>query len=404
MAATPASGAAAAHIVQQPVPAASESSMLQTPSTAAATVSSVLDRFLAREPVQQRYAESESAFTAASDALLAARSALTKLQSVCLKNSPAVQLPSSMQLKLAQRAHFPDVAGKPHFYASFTAALEDIDREASAKAATIVMDAHRALIAHCESQANALSFTDRHVQDYKQFVSTFATDYDRQMGSAAASASSASDVAVYAFPAQAAVDHFTRFLQNAISDHAMSSVEQAQQRQALQAQRAAAEHNAQETVIAGATTGATIVMLVDQKLAPLQKQLLSVQKRISSDHSKPLQQQHNSQKPPKQQTRPSDTAAPTRHVTFNLGKKSHRSAGSKRARSPGRQQDSDRNSASSPRNAGHTANNRRDSSAPQKNVQGGDRRRSHQASNRAGHQGGERRKGNQNNRRNDQQL
>ena len=392
--------AAATDVVQQPAAVAAAPAMLQpTLPPPAAPLPTVLTRFLARESVQLRYTETEAAYGQACDDLQTARADFAKLQSVCKQNTPALHLPRSMQLKLVQRARFTAVAGQPDLYSRFTAALEAVDREASERTANILLEAKSALVAYLASQANARSFTDRYVQQYTQFISAYATEYNAQLGSApsdsanasagsaSASADSAASAPSNAFPAKEAIAHFTQHLEAATSEHAMLSVERAQQRLALQAQRAAAEHTAQESVIAGATTGATLSMLVDKKLAPVQKQLSSVQKQLSSEHSNHQQQQKQ-----KAVAQPhSNNAVATCHVTFDGEKKrtSNRHAGNKRPHSDvrGSGRDYERSSASARDNAGHTANNRRDSSAPSKNAQGGDRSHSRQANNRASKRG-----------------
>jgi len=261
---------------------------LHVSDAAAATLAT----FLARPAVQERFADACLSYERAVEELDAARATRDKFVAACTKHLPATSLPPSLQLKLVVRAKLTPVAGSPDFYSSEIAALQQIEKEASARIYDTLKQAKDRHVAHLQSQCNAHSFLERHLQEHKRFVSAFAADYDAAYGSPPAAspapadpaaASASSSACSSSFPLDAAVADFMQRLRSHISAHLMQGVD-ARRAEFERKQRAAAEESkAQETVLAGAHTGQTIAMVAERtvakRVAPLLKQVQHLQKQ-----------------------------------------------------------------------------------------------------------------------------
>jgi len=373
-----------------------------------------LTLFIAKPHVKERYTAAADAYLSATVALRQAMEQRDKFKAACNSNPPAIRLPSSMQMQLVKHAKLTPVAGDPAFYREQTAALERIESESATQIYATLLAAKDKHIAHLQSQANAHSFLARMKKEHEQFVQAYATDCDKSYGTppAAAAAAAASSSAALAsaaasssapssfFPFNEAVAHFDSFLQQSVNELVMLTVDERQARLAAKAQALVEDSKAQEQVLAGAHTGESIAMIVQQKVAPIQQQLQRLQQQ---------QQRTSAAQPP--QSRPA--AAPPAAPRFNTHRSHSKSnapvtfadtphssskpssspaaAGSRPRANRKRQADEpseqlqitaqgrDR-SVSSRGHAGHAANN--DSSNPRsKNVRGGDR--SHTPSRRA---------------------
>lgn len=388
-AAPPAGGAPGA-----PVDSAAPSLTSLTPSSAARLA--LLTGFIAQPQVKQRYAAAEDAYLTASAALRQAMEQRDKFTASCTSDPPAIRLPSSMQMQLVKHAKLTPVADDPAFYREQIAALERIESESAAQIYKTLLAAKDKHVAHLHTRANAHSFLLRTLKDYTQFVTSYAADFDSRCGppAAAAAASSSSSAAPASessssFPIREAISHFDSHLQQRVNGLIMLAVNERQTRLAAKAQATVEDNKAQEQVLAGAHTGQSIEMIVQQKVAPLQKQLQQLQ-----------QQQHRASHPPRSavpsaaprsnsqrtHSKPNATVAfaNTSHASSKPSTPSDASSdsrprdrGHKRpAAEPSEQlqitaQGRNR-SVSSREHAGHAANN--DSSNPRsKNVRGGDR-------------------------------
>lgn len=357
----------------------------------------LLTGFIAQPQVKQRYAAAEDAYLTASAALRQAMEQRDKFTASCTSNPPAIRLPSSMQMQLVKHAKLTPVADDPAFYREQIAALERIESESAAQIYKTLLAAKDKHVAHLQTRANAHSFQQRTLKDYQQFVTSYAADFDSRCGSppaaAAVSSSAPSSASAAAsassFPISEAIHHFDSFLQQRMNELIMLAVNEQQTRLAAKAQATVEDNKAQEQVLAGAHTGQSIEMIVQQKVAPLQKQLQQLQQqqhrashpprsavppaapRSSSQrtHSKPnakvafANTSHASSKP----STPSDTSGDSRPRDRGHKRPAAEPSEQLQITAQGRNR-----SVSSREHAGHSANN--DSSNPRsKNVRGGDR-------------------------------
>jgi hypothetical protein len=364
-----------------------------------------LDRFLALSEVRRRYAAEPAAYTAAFALLRTAQSELERFKLRTATSSDASRLPHALQLNVVKRAKLTPVAGQPAFYATETAELERIEREASTSIYATLLKAKEKHVTHLTAHASMHSFILRHTEQYRDYVTRYAVDYNTQIGApapaapdaAAASASTSST----AFPTDAAVAHFARHLDTEISSLVLLSVEEERQRRETAAQAAAQEHAAQEQVLAGAQSGQTITMLannaLEKKLAPLQQQVRHLQQqqahtqRTDRSHAprNDRGQQHRTTQPERahgHRTPSSSTPSPssTAPAAMTPTAASHRPDRNtnKRHRDASPTQlhisaHGDRRHVSATTHAGHTGNQRTNNSAPaarSKNAKGGDRR------------------------------
>ena len=395
-----AASAAASAAVASPFDTAALSLTSLNASSAARLA--LLTRFIAQPQVQQRYAAAESDYLSASTALHQAMEKRDKFKAACNSNPPAIRLPSSMQMHLVKHAKLTPVATDAAFYREQIAALELIESESAAKIYTTLLAAKNKHIAHLQAQANVHAFLQRTLKDYRQFVVAYAADFDNRYGAppaAAASSSSAASAASAAssasepassFPINDAVNHFDSHLQQRVNELILLTVTDQQTRLANKAQAIVEDSKAQEQVLAGAHSGESIAMIVQQKVAPLQQQLRQLLQ----------QQQRTAQQTPHSAAAVAVTAPRSNtqhkhsksnaHVTFDGS--SHSSAKPKPsstlahdARPRNRKRSADEpseqlqitaqghdRSVTSRGHAGHAANND-SSNSRSKNVRGGDR-------------------------------
>lgn len=320
-------GTAATHssMPQQPLPA-SRSAPSITPLSLSHSVDaapdSTLTKFIQRTKVQERYTAAAAAYERACDELQCARAEQAKFIAACNKHAPAVHLPSSLQLKLLKNAKLAPVTTDAAFYSAQIAELTQIEREASERIYQVLLAAKEKHVEHLQSQANAQAFIARSTEEYRLFVTTFAADYNMQFGFAsppaaeptAAASHAAADAHAAAFPTALIVKHFEQTLTSHITSYVLLSVEHRQTRAAHKLQAMVEESKAQEQVIGGAHSGATITSLAQREVA---KQLMPLQKQVHQ-----LQHQRSQQVLQPHAVRSSES-----HKSATSGRATHRSHG-----------------------------------------------------------------------------
>lgn len=262
---------------------------------ASSNSNATLQQFLLRPGVKQRYADAIDTFTAARNELHTMEASLAKFTKVCNSHPPSIRLPSSMQLNIVKRAQLPAVTSDPSFHSAASAELQRIESETSSQIYEILLKAKTKHVEHLRSQCNAHSFAFRILESHRQFVTEFASEYDRNFGiqSHAAASSAATTPAHSAFPLDAAVTHFRDYLNEQLVRLVMLGVEELNADRERRKAAAAAEYAAQEQTLAGAHTGETISLLanraVDRRLAPIKQQLTQLQHQQHCPQNAPQQ-------------------------------------------------------------------------------------------------------------------
>jgi hypothetical protein len=222
------------------------------PPTQGATL---LAQFLQQPLVRQRLHDAGGAYLDACKALKVARSALDKFKAACNRTPGVVTLPRSLQLRLVEHSRLPAVDGQPAFFADCTAALQAVERTATADAYKALLGAKEKHLAHLASVASVPAFLAHAVAAHRTFVADYARDVDAAWGGNSG------------FSVDAAVTDFETQLQTHVNDLFLSNLNDAQQQRAQDQLAAAADRTAQEQVLAGAHTGATIASLARREVA-----------------------------------------------------------------------------------------------------------------------------------------
>jgi hypothetical protein len=226
--------------------------------------SAVHDRFIGTNAIQQLYSDAVTRYIALHDQHNTATARLAQFLQACNRTPGRPSLPKSMQLRLVDRAHFEPVTGDAAFYADATTALRAIEDDATTRIAATVTAAKQKLIAHLASRVNQLAFISSEKDVYRALLQEHATGYEASAGAGA-------------FPTDALLAHFEAHLHSSLTDAALTASMKMLEQRKQAAATAAADRDAQESVMQGAHNGKSIAAVaakvVDQKLDPIHKLL-----------------------------------------------------------------------------------------------------------------------------------
>ena len=144
----------------------------------------------------------------------------------------------------------------PQFFATEVAALAAIEKEASEKIYTLLLEAKSKHLKLLHTAAHPSLFTARTLAAHAEFVREYATDANALYVSASQSAAAAASAS--AFPIADAIAHFESHLHAEVAAVTSLTLEQRRAAREQKAAAQAAELKAQETVLGGAHTGETI--------------------------------------------------------------------------------------------------------------------------------------------------
>lgn len=344
----------------------------------------MLASFLARPAVQQRYAEPRSAFLAALEEHQRADELLTKFKAACASSAPSIRLPTSLALNIVKRCKLSPPAADPHFFATETAALALIEKEASEKIYNVLLEAKSKQVKHLHAAAKPPVFAAHALAAHTAYVRSIAADTNALYVSASQPASAADSASV--FPIADAIAHFELHLQSVVADVVSLTVDQRRAAQAAKAAALAAESQAQETVLAGAHTGETIRSIAEKVVHRELKAAAKPAAAASSSHShsnKAASSQHRPAPRNNDNRTASHAASSSSHASTKPNATSHaNTSGLPNSKHRPRPRDEllvttdtegDRRVQGSRSHAGHSANNMVSSSSHPKNARGGDR-------------------------------
>jgi hypothetical protein len=265
--------------------------------------STILLTFLAQPAVKAHFHSTVGRFLSARKLLKDQERSLSKLTAACASSG----LPKSMRLEIVNRTNLPTVEGHPEFFAADVAALRQIEKETSERVAKALITARQRHIDHLRKEVNLSSFLQSACAEYDTFVQEHAQSF------ASASGTAASD-----FPSGQALEAFRKDLRARCEELLMNDIMKERQEKEEAKQEAIDDIKAQETVLAGAHTGATIKAIADKavqeglmnKLTPLQEQVrrLQQERKDKEKFFPPAPQPSASTLPPANQH-----ASPIRH-------------------------------------------------------------------------------------------
>ena len=212
--------------------------------TAITHTNTLLHLFTQLSDVRTLYTDATGRYLTATKDLKAARLSLDKFMTACNRGKH-LTLPRSMQMHLIERAKLPIVADDTHFNDATTATLRSIEETATKATYDALVIAKMKHIAHLEQRANAHAFIITAVNSHRAYVSKYAAQMDASL----------------TFPAEAAVHHFEQYLRQRVQELNLQSVSNAMREQSEAATALAEDNKAQESVLAGASTGVTISKL-----------------------------------------------------------------------------------------------------------------------------------------------
>lgn len=363
----PSSHAAAAAL---PADAMAHSSPPLSSSPSAAERAAMLTSFLALADVQQRYAQPRTVLFAALDEHQHAQELLAKFKAIC--TPPSIRLPASLALNIVKRCKLVAPPSDPHFFATDVAALQAIEKEATERVYSVLLEAKTKHLKMLHTAAQPSLFTARTLIAHTEFVREYAADTDTLYVPASQSAASSAS----AFPIDDAVAHFTAHLHSEVAAVTALSVEQRRAAREQQAAAQAAERDAQETVLAGAHTGESIRSIAI-------KAVRSEMAATASTHSsKAASSSHHSAHRNNENRAVSHAASSSSHSSKKQNAASHaHSSRTLHSKRPAPQDElrvttdvqGDRRVQQSRSHAGHAANDKHSSSSHPKNAKGGDR-------------------------------
>lgn len=216
-------------------------------TTAINTTNTLLPLFTQQAHVRTLYSDAAGRYLTAVKSLKSARLSLEKFKQTC-NRTQQLSLPRSMQLNLITRAKLPTVEDKPNFNEGTISALHSIEATATKATYDALVAAKERHIAHLEQCANAQAFIHTAVSAHRTHVIAYAAKMDSSL----------------AFPVEAAVQHFNEHLLQRITELNMQAASEAMHEQATAQQARIDDSKAQETVLAGASTGATIAKLAER--------------------------------------------------------------------------------------------------------------------------------------------
>jgi hypothetical protein len=318
-------------------------------------------QFLSLPNTQQLFEAAATKYRAASAEWKHADSALKKFVAVCTKDGSAISLPGRLRWKLVEQSQLFAVADNDAFYAKEIADLKQIEKEASERAYDALKRAKEKHVAYLRQICNAQSFIASSMEEFRKYVTRFASELDTLYGSApSAAAASAAAAAVSSSVTShsrhfidSAVAAFVQHMHQQVNRHVVEHSDQAVAEDDRKAADSAAKHNAQETVLAGATTGQTITALISRQLQPVVQTVQRLQQQrpkqaaqsgtvpAAAAHLGPIRPQISGKKHPRQDSSRgvadafADTARPGTTVQCG-GKKEHLSLAHRDNHSPHR--------------------------------------------------------------------
>lgn len=224
-----------------------------------ATASNVLTHFVSSADVVGRYTAAVTRYTSCMLSLSQAREALTKFEKGCTADTSGhVTLPRSLAFDLVKSAKLVAVEGDLAFYKDDISTIRTIERNATAEFQKALLAAKQKRITHLENRARQNVFMQTEIESHRAFVNLHAEAYNSSAGA-------------NSFPTESTVAHFAAHLISALPAAAlnasMNTIELLEKAKAAHVANTAA----QESIMAGAQTGTTIIALakkvVDQRLA-----------------------------------------------------------------------------------------------------------------------------------------
>lgn len=235
------------------------------------TVAPALKAFIEWHTVQQQYNDHFGDFLTLSKQLKSARIARDAFDTVTHMSDG--NLPRSLQLRIVNRTLFPTVAHQPNFFKPDLEALQKLELDTAKQIAATILAAKQRHIEHLQTLANPLAFVTMAVTKFTSIVTMYAdamdkahTDGAAAAASPAAAAASTSEVPLSSlFPRIDAIAHFERTLRERIDEELARQVQADHQAKTTAATKAAASHQAQETVMTGAHDGSSIAAIATRE-------------------------------------------------------------------------------------------------------------------------------------------
>jgi hypothetical protein len=272
--------------------------------------STILQTFLAQPAVEHHLHSAVGRFLSARKLLRDQETSLSKLTAAC--NSSG--LPKSMRLDIVSRTKLPTVEGLPEFFNDDIAALRKIEKDASAQVAKALITAKQRHVDHLKEAVNLNKFVLDASGEYQTYVLGYARSY------ASATGSDAND-----FPTGDAVQTFYGELHQRCMQEVMDGISKEHQRKEEAKLKASADAKAQESVLAGAHTGATITAIankavtaaLNQRLTPLQEKLNKLEQQRKDRENffpPPAQPSASPASAPPQRSRPAKPSTKEKRV------------------------------------------------------------------------------------------
>jgi hypothetical protein len=244
-----------------------------TPPSAASHSSLAHQQFFQHEAVQQRLAAACKEFSDCSTALKSARAGRERFVLACNKNGAMKRLPAKLQWGLSKAVALSRDGVQDDFYSDERKQLAAIERDASDKAYDILLAAKDKHIAHLATCSNTRSFVEATEQAFAAELGRIADKFDQQ----SQADSSALSQTAYSFPRAAVAQYFSEELLRRLQAMQLAAVTADSAEERRLAANLTAEHQAKETVLAGAHTGETLSRLAEQAarktMAPLELKL-----------------------------------------------------------------------------------------------------------------------------------
>ncbi|HVX01492.1 MAG TPA: hypothetical protein VHA52_13805 [Candidatus Babeliaceae bacterium] len=254
---------------------ASSTTVIAEANTTATTVetpliqtftASALKVFLFNESTQQRYLAASDRFKEARIKLLREQQSFANFKAKCASQG----IVKSLQLNLVQRSLLPVVDGQPNFFSSTIDSLKELEKQTTEKIVDALTLAKEKYITHLRTHCNQHSFTIRESSDYETYVKDYAKEYVQRSG-----------VAENFFPVQDAIKDFTNYLNEQIQLIINNEIKSEQEKKEKQQQDAINDAKAQESILAGASTGQSIIDLANRTV---DKRLKEIENKFDQLH------------------------------------------------------------------------------------------------------------------------
>jgi len=243
--------------------------------------------------VQHRLTTACAEYSTATAALTAALASRERFVNAGNKQGGMKQLPAKLDWKLSKAVHLPSEGVPAGFFASDLTALRAIEHEATEKAYDALLAAKDKHIAHLQQRCVQRGFVATAAEAFRPHLQRIAEAYNRESQADPLAPSQSG----FTFPIAHVASYFATELQARLTAQTLAKVQADSLEQQRIAGERAQEHQAQETVLNGASTGQTIAMVaeraVQKQLAPMQKQLEQLLEQMQ--RQQPAQPQQHQQ-------------------------------------------------------------------------------------------------------------